>query len=167
MDVSTDLHTLASVPMVVVCAGAKSILNLSSTTEILETNGVPVIGYKTNELPAFYSISSGLPVDYHLDDVSKISNSVKLPRKLGLRSSVLVTVPPPAADALDEEYLEKKINQALEKAKENNISGSAITPFLLSEVAKTTKEKSLKANHSLLLNNARVVAKIAISMVVN
>jgi len=161
IDISADLPTLASIQMIIVCAGTKAILDLPSTMEVLETNGVPVIGYKTKELPAFYSKSSGLFVDYQMDDAKEISDFSKSHWGLGMKTAVLVTVPPPAAFSLDFEYLEEKINLALAKADELNIKGSAVTPFLLSEVSKSTKEKSLKANRALLINNAKVAAHIA------
>lgn len=160
-DISADLPTLASTPMVVVCAGVKAILDLPSTMEVLETSGVPVIGYQTGKLPAFYSDSSGLFVDYQLDNAKEISDFSQNHWDLGLKTAVLVTVPLPGEYSLDSEYLEEKINQALEKAAKMNIKGSAITPFLLNEVSKSTKEKSLKANRSLLINNAIIAAQIA------
>ena len=162
MDISADLPTLASTPMVVVCAGAKAILDLPSTLEVLETSGVPVIGYQTETLPAFYSEDSDLFVDYRLNSAQEISNFSKTHWDLGMKTAVLVTVPIPTEYALKSEYLEEDIQQALEKAAKMNIKGSAITPFLLDEVSKSTEGSSLKANRALLINNAEVAAQIAI-----
>lgn len=160
-DVSADLWQLAKSQLVVVCAGAKAILDISATLEMLETYGVPVIGYQTDEFPAFYSISSGLPVSSRMDLPEKIGTLAKTHWNMGIPSSILVVVPPPAEVALESEVVELAIQTALEEAREKNIHGQAITPFLLMKVSELTGGSSLKANIGLLRNNAHVAAKIA------
>jgi pseudouridylate synthase len=160
-DVSTDLHELARTPLVVVCAGAKAILDLPATLEVLETLGVPVIGYRTPDFPAFYSRSSGLPVQIQVESVGEVAAIARAHWGLGIRSAVLVTVPPPSEVALERELVEDAIEKALEKARRQGISGQAVTPFLLSYVAKATHGASMRANLALLLNNARIAAQIA------
>ena len=162
-DVSADLPQLAVTPIVVVCAGAKSILDLPNTLEYLETHGVPVIGYKTDEFPAFFSRHSGLPVDAKADSVDEVAQIAAAHWAVGNQSAVLVVVPPPAETALDNTEIEELINQALTEAKEQGISGAATTPFLLSRVKELTKGSSLAANLDLLKNNAGVAADIAVS----
>jgi pseudouridine-5'-phosphate glycosidase len=160
-DISTDLHALAEIPMIVVCAGAKAILDLPATLEQLETMGVPVIGYKTDEFPAFYSRESGLNVSARLDSPKEIAEFAQTHWNLGMKSAVLVTNPVPESEAIPKSEMEPMIAQASTEAIKNGIRGQALTPFLLSRISELTKGKSTKANLSLLLNNARLAAEIA------
>ncbi len=160
-DVSADLQELAKTPMVVVCAGAKAILDIPATLEYLETMGVPIVGYKTDEFPAFYSVSSGRKVTARADSDEEVAWIARAQWELGIRSAVLVVVPPPAEDAIPVELVEKAIQQAVADAEREHISGPAMTPFLLPRVSELTGGASLKANLSLLRNNARVAAEIA------
>ncbi|MHB8778138.1 MAG: pseudouridine-5'-phosphate glycosidase [Anaerolineales bacterium] len=160
-DISTDLRSLAEIPMIVVCAGAKAILDLPATLEYLETLGVPVIGYKTDEFPAFYSRESGLGVSVRLDSPKEIADFAKAHWDLGMKSGVLVTNPIPAAEAIPGSRMEPVIAKASAEAITQGIHGQALTPFLLARISELTKGKSLKANLALLLNNARLAAKIA------
>jgi pseudouridine-5'-phosphate glycosidase len=160
-DISTDLRALAEIPMIVVCAGAKAILDLPATLEYLETMGVPVVGYKTDEFPAFYSRESGLPVSVRLDSPREIADFAKTHWKLGMRSAVLVTNPIPEADAIPKSEMEPIIAKASSEAMANHIHGQKLTPFLLSRISELTEGKSLRANLALLLNNARLAAQIA------
>ena len=160
-DISADLPTLAQIPMIIVCAGAKAILDLPGTREYLETIGVPVIGYKTDELPAFYSTSSGLPVDYRADSAAEVAQIAKTHWDFGLTSAVLLTVPPPPELAIPADEIEESILEALEDAKKNNITGSKVTPFLLAKVSEHSKERSLRVNIALLKNNAHVGGLVA------
>lgn len=161
MDVSADLVELGQTPVLVVCAGAKAILDLPLTMEVLETQGVPVIGYQTNELPAFYSISSGLPLNIRVDRPEEAMEIAKAQWEAGLNSGVLVVVPPPADVAVPREKIEGIIEQAVHEAEEKHIIGSKVTPFLLSRVAELSGGESMKANLALLRNNARLAAEIA------
>ncbi len=160
-DVSTDLMQLARTPLVVVCAGAKAILDLPATLEVLETYGVPVIGYKTDDFPAFYSRSSGIPVSTKADDPKQIAHIAQAHWSLGLTSAVLVCVPIPDTEALPAEEISATIEQALVEAQEKNIHGQGVTPFLLSRVNELSHGNSLRANLALLRNNAKVAAQIA------
>jgi len=162
-DVSADLPELARTPLIVVCAGAKAILDLPATLEMLETWGVPVIGYQTDEFPAFYSQSSGLPVSARADSPAEVAEIARAHWGLGLESAVLVAVPPQAS-ALPAEELEAAIQQALREAEAQGIRGQASTPFLLARVSELTGQASLHANLDLLLNNARVAAQIAVAL---
>jgi len=161
MDVSADLIELGRTPVLVVCAGAKAILDLPLTMEVLETQGVPVIGYQTNELPAFYSISSGLPLNIRVDRPEEAMEIAKTQWEAGLSTGVLVVVPPPADVAVPREKIEGIIEQAVHEAEEKHIIGSKVTPFLLSRVAELSGGESMKANLALLRNNARLAAQIA------
>lgn len=163
-DISTDLKALAETPMVVVCAGAKAILDLPATMEYLETMGVPVVGYKTDEFPAFYSRESGLKVSARLDSPQEIAEFAKAHWSLGLRSAILVTNPVPETDAIPTSEMEPIIAQASAEAVEKGIHGQALTPFLLGRISELTKGKSLKSNLALLLNNARLAGEIANEM---
>jgi len=163
-DVSTDLQELARTPVIVVCAGAKAILDLSATLEYLETLGVPVVGYQTDEFPAFYSRSSGLPVSVRVDTPEEVADIAKAHWGLGLDSAILVTVPPLSESAIPVKDAERAIEQALLEAEQKNIRGQAVTPFLLQRVSELTGKSSLKANLALLLNNARVAAEIAVAL---
>jgi pseudouridine-5'-phosphate glycosidase len=160
-DVSADLQALAETPMIVVCAGAKAILDLPATLEYLETMGVPVIGYNTDEFPAFYSRESGLPVSVRLDTPQEVVAFAKAHWELGLTSAVLVCQPPPGATALPRQAVEEAIQQAGREARKSNIHGQALTPFLLQRLNELTDGATLRANLDLLLNNARLGAQIA------
>ncbi len=159
-DISTDLGQLAKSKVVVVCAGAKSILDLPATLERLETLGVPVLGYQTDQFPAFYSRESGLPVSAKLDGPEEIAEIAKAHWELG-GGGVLVAVPIPEIHAIPHKTMEGYINQALEEASSAKIQGQAVTPFLLKRVSELSSGKSLQANLVLLKNNARVAASIA------
>ncbi|HSR32111.1 MAG TPA: pseudouridine-5'-phosphate glycosidase [Anaerolineae bacterium] len=163
-DISNDLPTLASIPVAVVCAGAKSILDLRATLEWLETAGVPVIGYGTDEFPAFYSRRSGLPVDARVDKPEEAAAIIRAGQELGLPGGTLITVPVPSNDELLPETLEKAITAAMAEAQARGIERSASTPFLLKWVARETGGASLKANVALLENNAAVAAQIAVAL---
>lgn len=163
-DVSADLAELGRTPVTVVCSGPKSILDLPLTREVLETNGVPVIGFGTDEMPAFYSRHSGLDVDARLDTPVEVAELVIARKALGLRSAVLITVPVPAADALDSSIAEQAIIQAAGEADEAGITGPATTPWLLQRVKELTGGASLRANISLLQNNARIAGAIAVAL---
>ncbi len=163
-DVSADLPELAHTPVIVVCAGAKAILDLPATLEMLETWGVPVIGYQTDDFPAFYSRSSGLPVSARAESPAEVAEIARFHWGLGLESAILVTVPPPQASALPADELETAIQQALREAEAQKIRGQASTPFLLARVSELTGQASLRANLDLLLNNARVAAQIAVAL---
>jgi pseudouridine-5'-phosphate glycosidase len=160
-DVSADLGQLTRTQLVVVCAGAKAILDIPATLEVLETYGVPVIGYQTDDFPAFYSISSGYPVSARVDTAKEAANLAQSHWDMGMLSSILIAVPPPADIALESGPIEIAIQTALEEAQKKNIHGQSVTPFLLRKVSELTGGLSLQANLGLLLNNARVAAKIA------
>ena len=162
MDISADLEELANTNVCVVCAGAKAILDLGLTLEYLETKGVPVIGYKTSELPAFYSSESGFDVDYKIDSAQEIAEILKTKWDLSLDGGVLVTNPIPVAFELETGVMNDAINQAIIEADNNKISGKKITPYLLSKVNEITQGKSLEANIKLIQNNADLAAKIAL-----
>ena len=160
-DISADLGELARANLVVVCAGAKAILDIAATLEVLETNGVTVIGYQTNEFPAFYSISSGIQVSTRADSAKEVAVIARTQRDLGLAGSILVAVPPPSDVAVDLSLIEDAILSALEEATKMDIHGQSVTPFLLRKVSELTDGLSLQANLALLQNNARVAAEIA------
>ncbi len=160
-DVSADLLALASIPIVVVCAGAKAILDLSRTMEVLETHGVPVLGYGTDEFPAFYSRSSGLGVDARVDTPEEVAQIAQSRTELGLSTALLVCAPVPQADELASDQAETAIARAVEEAEINGVSGKALTPFLLARLVELTGGQARRANEALLLNNARVAARIA------
>jgi pseudouridine-5'-phosphate glycosidase len=164
-DESADLVELARTPVTVVCAGAKAILDLPLTLEVLETQGVPVIGYQTSELPAFYSRRSGLPVDVRVDAPQEVADIVRAREALGLEGGALVTIPVPVEDEWPAEEAQVIINQALENAQAEGVSGKAVTPYLLKRVNELSGQRSKKANIALLLNNARVAAQIALALV--
>jgi len=160
-DISTDLRSLAEIPTIVVCAGAKAILDLPATLEYLETMGVPVIGYQTDEFPAFYSRESGLGVSVRLDSPKEIAEFARAHWNLGMKGGILVTNPIPEADAISAAKMEPIIAKASAEAIEQGIHGQKLTPFLLGRISELTKGKSMKANLALLLNNARLAAQIA------
>ena len=162
LDISADLEELANTNVCVVCAGAKAILDIGLTLEYLETKGVPVIGYKTTELPAFYSSESGFDVDYKIDSALEIAEILKIKWGLSINGGVLVTNPIPVAFELESGIMNEAINQAIIDADNDKISGKEITPYLLSKVNEITKGESLEANIQLIKNNADLAAKIAL-----
>jgi len=163
LDISADLMQLSKTPIIVICAGAKAILDLPATIEVLETYSIPVIGYKTDEFPAFYSRSSGLKVSSRANDVNDVINIAKAHWDLGFESSLLIGNPLPKEDSVDYGLITEAVDQALKKAKERSIRGQSVTPFLLSEVSKITRGDSLKANLKLLKNNAYLAGLIAVN----
>ncbi|MCY7346417.1 MAG: pseudouridine-5'-phosphate glycosidase [Pyrinomonadaceae bacterium] len=160
-DVSADLPELAITPITIVCSGAKIILDLPATREWLETNGVCVLGWQCDELPAFYSRTSGLAVDEKVETVEEVAAVVKARDTLNLPGAILLTVPVPAEFEIEAEELEKIIAEALKLAAENNISGKETTPFLLSQMSSMSAGKTLAANIALLENNAKIAAQVA------
>lgn len=161
MDISADLEELAHTQVLVVCAGAKSILDLGLTLEYLETKGVPVIGYQTKELPAFYTRKSGFEVDYRLDTAEEIARAFEVKARLGLAGGMLVTNPIEEQYSMPKEMIDDAINAAIEEAKCLGIHGKETTPFLLAKIKELTGGLSLDANIKLVLNNARLAAQIA------
>ena len=162
LDISADLDELSRTNVCVVCAGVKSILDIGLTLEYLETKGVPVIGYKTSEMPAFYSTKSGFNVDYRIDAAADIADILKTKWDLSINGGVLVTNPIPVAAELESSVMNDAINQAIIEADNEKITGKKITPYLLSKVNEITKGKSLDANIKLIKNNADLAAKIAV-----
>jgi pseudouridine-5'-phosphate glycosidase len=160
-DISTDLPALATIPMIVVCAGAKAILDLPATLEYLETWGVPVVGYQTDDFPAFYTRKSGYKTSTKAASAEEVSFIARAHWGLGMKSGVLVVVPPPDEVALPAEDVQKAVVEALKAAREQKISGQKVTPFLLSRVNELTGGASMRANLGLLLNNALVASQIA------
>lgn len=165
MDISADLEELARNSVGVVSAGAKSILDLSLTLEYLETRGIPVLGYQTNEFPAFFTRKSGLSVDYRMDTPLEIAQLLKTKWALGLEGGVLIANPIPKVHEAAYEKIQNAIEEALKLAKQEKIQGKGITPFLLQKIDQLTQGESLKANIQLVLNNARLAAQIACEMV--
>jgi pseudouridine-5'-phosphate glycosidase len=163
-DISADLPELAQTPILVVCAGAKAILDLPATLEWLETHGVTVVGYGTDRFPAFYNRDSGLPVDVRADTPAEVAALFRAQRALGLPCGMLVTVPIPAEFEPPADQMEAAITRALDEAETQGIKGKAMTPFLLARVSALTGEASLRANLALLENNARVAAEIAVAL---
>ena len=161
MDISADLEELAQTPVMVVCAGAKSILDLGLTLEYLETKGVPVIGYGTDELPAFYTRKSGFSVDYRADSPEELAAMFRAQRDLGYRGGMLVTNPIPEQYAMDKEVIDAAIAQALRECGEKGVHGKETTPFLLARVVELTGGESLESNIRLVLNNAALAARTA------
>jgi pseudouridine-5'-phosphate glycosidase len=160
-DISADLQALASMPMITVCAGAKAILDLHATLEVLETYNVPVVGFGTDDFPAFYSRQSGLKTSASAGSVEEVVQIALSHWSLGLKSAVLVTVPPPEEVALPPRVVSEAVRQSLKEARERKITGQNVTPFLLARVNELTGGASLRANLGLLLNNAQVAAGIA------
>lgn len=163
-DVSADLNELGRTPVTVVCAGAKAILDLPLTREVLETQGVPVVGYGSDAVAAFYSRSSGLPADGRADTPQQVACIIRARRELGLQSGILVTVPVPAKEEISSDEIERVILQATAEAEEQGVKGAALTPFVLSRLAELTQGRSVRTNISLLRNNARVAACIALAL---
>ena len=164
MDISADLEELAQTPVMVVCAGAKAILDLALTLEYLETKGVPVIGYGTEELPAFYTRRSGLKVDARSDSPADLAAIFRAQRGMGLKTGMLVTNPIPEQYAMDDAVINSAIDQAVRESVEQGVKGKDITPFLLARVVELTGGDSLESNIQLVLNNARLAAKTAAAM---
>lgn len=160
-DVSADLEELARTNVTVICAGAKAILDLAKTLEVLETKGVPVLGYQTNELPAFYTRTSGLKVDYAIKDAEDAANIVKAKRDFGLDGGILITNPIPEEYSMDPAEINAVIDQAIKEMDEKGIKGKECTPFLLAKVAEITEGQSLNSNIRLVFNNAAIGAQIA------
>ncbi len=163
-DISADLYTMALTPVIVVCAGAKSILDLPATLEALETLSVPVVGYQTSTFPAFYARSSGLPVTAQVEDPEDAAVLARAHWEMGVNSAVLLAVPAPLEDALPDKAMQEAVDQALQDAGEHNIHGQEVTPFLLNRVSELTGKSSMKANLGLLLNNARIAARVAVEL---
>ena len=164
MDISADLEELANTPVCVVCAGAKSILDLGLTMEYLETKGVPVVGYGTDELPAFYTRSSGYKVPWRADAPQDVADAIKASAEMGYHGGMLVVNPIPEAYSMDADYINGAIDKAIREAKEQGIRGKATTPFLLAAIKDITGGSSLAANIQLVYNNVKVAAQIAASM---
>jgi len=165
MDISADLEELAQTPVMVICAGAKSILDLGLTLEYLETKGVPVIGYQTEELPAFYTRTSGFKVDYRMDTPKEIADAFRVKLDMGLVGGMLVTNPIPEEYSMDPEYINKNIADAIAECDRLGIKGKETTPFLLDKIQKLTGGDSLKSNIQLVFNNARLGAAVASELV--
>ena len=163
-DISADLPELARTPMIVVCSGAKIVLDLPATREWLETNGVTVAGYGCDELPAFYSRNSGLPVDVRCDTPEEVVLVFKAQRDLGLQSALLVGVPVPTEAEVESSILNEVLDDSLSQAERENITGRDLTPFLLARMSEQSQGATLRANIALLENNARVAADIARAM---
>lgn len=164
MDVSADLQELARTSVAVVCAGPKSIMNIGMTLEYLETHGVPVIGYGTDELPAFYSRQSGYGVDYRADSAAEIAAVLRTKWALGLAGGMVIANPIPEQHAMDPMIMERLIEEAMKAAERQGVSGKALTPFLLHKIDELTNGECLDANVELVLDNARLAAKIAIAL---
>ncbi|MBA2378160.1 MAG: pseudouridine-5'-phosphate glycosidase [Blastocatellia bacterium] len=163
-DVSADLPELQRTPMIVVCSGAKIVLDLPATREWLETWGVTVLGWKCDEMPAFYSRTSGLPVDARIDNESELARFADMQKEMKLNTTLLLTVPVPGIFEVPSEELEKMLIESLKKAAAEKISGKDVTPFLLSELSERSGGRTLRANIALLENNAKVAARIAAAL---
>jgi pseudouridine-5'-phosphate glycosidase len=163
-DISADLPQLAHTPLIVVCAGAKAILDLPATLEYLETHGVPVVGYQTHEFPAFYSAHSRLATSHRADGPQEVVDLANAHWGLGLDSALLVTAPPPPEVAMPEDEMRQAVKEALKDAKQERVRGQRVTPFLLQRMAEITGDASLRANLGLLRNNASIAAQIAGSL---
>jgi pseudouridylate synthase len=163
MDISADLDELSQTNVAVICAGAKSILDLGLTMEYLETKGVPVIGYQTDVLPAFFTRTSEFPLNLRADDVDSIASTLKVKWDLGLKGGAVIANPIPEEHAMDEQFINGIIESALKEAEERKIAGKDVTPFMLGKVKELTEGKSLDANIALVKNNAVVGAKLAVS----
>lgn len=163
-DISADLQELAHTNVAVVCAGAKSILDLGLTLEYLETFGVPVVGFKTEEFPSFFTRKSGLNVDYKVDNEEELAKAIKTKWDLGLNGGIVIANPIPEEDAMDDDIITKAISDALKEAEVKGIKGKDITPFLLDKIKEETKGSSLESNIKLVFNNALVGANLAIEL---
>lgn len=160
-DISRDLEELAANDIMIVCAGCKSILDIGLTLEYLETKGVPVFGYQTDYMPAFFTRKSEFKVDYNIKNPKEAAEAAKAQWELGLQGGILLTNPIPESDSMDEEKINSAIEKALVEAEEKGIHGKETTPFLLSKVLEVTEGKSLEANIALVKNNARLGAEVA------
>jgi len=163
-DVSADLPELARTPMIVVCSGAKIVLDLPATREWLETHSIAVVGYGCDEMPAFYSRKSGLPIDVRCDSPADVAGLFRTQCHLGLASALLVTVPVPAEYEVESSLLQRSLDQSLAEAEQKAISGRELTPFLLARMSESSHGATLRANIALLENNARVAAEIACAL---
>jgi pseudouridine-5'-phosphate glycosidase len=163
-DISADLTELAKTPVAVVCAGCKSILDIGKTLEFLETEGVPVIGYRTDEFPAFFARSSGYRIDHRFDRPGELAAVIRMERRLGSQAGILIANPVPEADALDGTEMEARIAAAVKEAEQAGIGQKAVTPYLLKRINELSGGRSLVANIALIRNNAAVAAKIAIEL---
>jgi pseudouridylate synthase len=163
-DISADLPELARTPIIVVCSGAKIVLDLPATREWLETHGVTVVGYRCDEFPAFYSRSSGLPVDARANSPAEVVAIYRAQRELGIESALLLTVPVPEEFEVPGEQLQTALDDALQNAERNGITGRDLTPFLLSRMAEHSSGATLRTNITLLENNARVAAEVAVAL---
>ncbi len=163
-DISADLQELAHTNVAVVCAGAKSILDIGLTLEYLETQGVPVVGFGTDEFPAFYTRKSGFGVDYRVDNIEELANAIKVKWDLGLNGGLVIANPIPEQYQLDYEKMTDAINKALKDAKEKGIKGKETTPYLLAKVKELTDGESLESNIQLIYNNAKVAARLAVAL---
>ena len=161
MDISADLEELAQTPVAVVCAGAKSILDFGLTLEYLETKGVPVLGYKTDKLPAFFTNTSEFNVDYRMDSAQEIADTISAQRSLGFNGGMLIANPIPEEYVMDAKVIDKAIADAIEEAEQKGIHGKDTTPFLLAKIVEITGGNSLKANIQLVFNNVRLASEIA------
>lgn len=164
MDISADLEELGKTPVAVVCAGAKSILDLGLTLEYLETRGVPILGYQTDELPAFYTRKSDFKIDRRIDSPEEIAAVVRTQRELNYAGGILIVNPIPEAYSMDKDYINGMIEKAVEEAKRQGVHGKDVTPFLLAAIKDATGGKSLAANIELVYSNVALAAKIAASM---
>ena len=163
-DVSADLPELANIPLAVVCSGAKIVLNLPATREWLETNGVTILGWQCDELPAFYSPKSGLAVDERIETAAEAAKIIQARDDLDLQSSILLTVPVPAEFAIEAAKLEQILQDSLKLADARKITGKEITPFLLAQMSERSAGKTLAANIALLKNNAQIAAHVAVAL---
>ncbi|SPF56537.1 conserved hypothetical protein [Candidatus Sulfopaludibacter sp. SbA4] len=163
-DISADLEELASTPVAVVCAGAKALLDLPKTLEYLETRGVPVIGYRTGEFPAFWSRSSGLPVPIRLESAAEIADLLRVKWDLGLRGGAVIANPVEAADEIPPTEIADLIAAAVEEAERKGVAGKAVTPYILARLVETTHGRSLRTNMALAKSNARLAAEIAVAL---
>jgi len=164
MDVSADLDELARTDVAVVCAGVKSVLDIGRTLEYLETKGVPVVGFRTDSLPAFYTVSSGFPVDYRVDTAAEVAAALNVKRETGLSGGMVVANPIPVEHALDDDEIGVVIDEAIREMGRLGITGKDTTPFLLARIAERTDGRSLAANIELVVNNARLAAEIATAL---
>lgn len=164
MDISADLEELSKTPVMVVCAGAKSILDIGLTLEYLETKGVPVVGYRTKEFPAFYTRQSGFEADCRMDTPKEIAEAWRIKQELGMGGGMLVANPISEEYSMDHGYISKAIDNAVSAAKRQGIKGKDVTPFLLNEIKNVTGGGSLKANIELMLGNAKLAAEIAVEL---
>lgn len=164
MDVSADLEELARSDVAVVCAGVKSVLDIGRTLEYLETKGVPVVGYRTDSLPAFYTPASSFPVDYRVETPAEIAAALNAKREMGLSGGIVIANPIPAEHALDDDEIDRVIGEAITEMQRLGITGKDTTPFLLARIAERTQGRSLAANIELVVNNARLAAQVACAL---